>query len=303
MKKFAFLGLAVILIVTYALFTFSTDPNIAPQTNEPETLPHLTYFPQLPDSMSFADEEVPLDRIDVYESFDREIITNTFWHTNLILILKRSARYFPIIEPILRECGVPDDFKYLCVAESSLVPTAKSPAGAVGLWQILETTGKELGLEINDEVDERYDIQKSTRAACKFLLRAKNTYNWSWTLLAASYNGGQNRVAKNASQQQQSNYYDMLWGEETGRYVFRILAFKTLMSNPQAYGFMVDENDYYKPYECEEIVVNQGIEDIAQWAIDHGTTYKALKMLNPWLRKNKLTNTRRKEYTILVAKF
>lgn len=303
MKKIAFIGIAIILVATYALFTFSTDPTVAEETTNPTILPHQTYLPQLPDTLSFAGETVPLERIDIYEAFDREIITNTFWHTNLILVMKRSARYFPIIEPILRECGVPDDFKYLCVAESSLVPTIKSPAGAVGLWQILESTGKELGLEINDEVDERYDIQKSTRAACTFLLHARETYNWSWTLLAASYNGGKNRVAKNLSQQQQSDYYNTLWGDETGRYVFRILAFKALMNDPQTYGFMLEEKELYQPYEYEEIVVNQGIEDIAQWAIDHGTTYKAIKTLNPWLRKNKLTNARGKEYKILVAKF
>lgn len=303
MKKFAFIGIAVILVATYALFTFSTDPEVIEETENQATLPHQTYLPQLPDTLSFAGETVPLERTDVYEALDREIITNTFWHTNLILVMKRSARYFPIIEPILRECGVPDDFKYLCVAESSLVPTIKSPAGAVGLWQILESTGKELGLEINDEVDERYDIQKSTRAACTYLLRARENHNWSWTLLAASYNGGLNRVAKNTTQQHQTNYYDTLWGEETGRYVFRILAFKAIMNDPQTYGFMLEEKDLYQPYEYEEIVVNQGIEDIAQWAIDHGTTYKAIKMLNPWLRKNKLTNARGKEYKILVAKF
>lgn len=263
--------------------------------------PHMTYLPEFPKEMSFANEKVPLNRPDVQEALDREILSNTFWHTNTLLILKRRARLFPEIEKILKECGVPDDFKYLCVAESNLSPTAKSPVGAAGLWQIMEKTGKELGLEINEDVDERYNFEKSTRAACQYLKKSYRALG-SWTLVAAAYNGGQGRVTKNIETQKQNNYYDIMWVEETGRYVFRILALKLIMNNPQLYGFNLTDTDSYHSTKYYEVKTDTTIADIAQFAIDNKTTYKAIKTLNPWLKQNKLSNPKRKEYTILVPR-
>lgn len=303
MKTLSFTISILAVVVAIGLFVNSTEPNINNLENDAQdiNLPHSTYLPEIPSEMTFADEKVPLERTDVYESLDREMLSNTFWHTNMILILKRATRYFPIIEPILKENDIPEDFKYLCVAESNLVPTAKSPAGAVGLWQIMDKTGKELGLEINDEVDERYHIEKSTKAACVFLKKAYKVLG-SWALVAAAYNGGQSRVTKNISSQKQNNYYDILWSEETGRYVYRIIALKIIMNNPQQYGFNVTDNDGYSQYNYTEVKTDTTIADIAQFAIDNQSTYKYLKILNPWLRQNKLTNTKRKEYTILIPK-
>lgn len=277
----------------------ATDSVIVRRIEAVNGLPHQTCLPIVPSELSLFGENIPLNRQDVYESLDREILTNTFWHTNFILILKRSQRIFDIIEPILKEEGVPEDFKYLAVAESSLVPTIKSPAGAVGLWQILESTGKELGLEINDEVDQRYDIELSTRAACKFLKRSFDSLG-SWMLVAAAYNGGQARVNKQMSSQYQKSYFDILWAEETARYVFRIAAFKVILDSPSDYGFLLTDDVKYVSYPCRVMMFDGSIADIAQFAIDNGTTYKALKNLNPWLRQNKLTNAKKKEYKILI---
>lgn len=288
-------SIALAGIASFMLFTNSAAPQPAPTDTKPQ--PHITHMPAIPTDLTAFGEAVPMHRPDVREALEREMLTNTFWHTNTILALKRAGRYFPIIEPILKESGIPDDMKYLCVAESSLVPTAKSPVGAVGLWQIMESTGKELGLEINAEVDERYHTEKSTRAACKFMLNAYNKLG-SWALVAASYNGGLNRVMKNMTAQKQNDYYNILWGEETGRYVYRIIAIKTIMAEPEKYGFNRGDDFSYQPYQKRDTTVSTAIADIAQFAIDNGTTYKAIKLLNPWLRQNKLTNTRGKQYII-----
>lgn len=250
--------------------------------------PHETVLPEVPAEASFCGERVPLERLDVYECFDREIISNTFLHSATLLNIKRSGRFFPIIEPILKECGVPDDMKYLCVAESNLNPTAKSPAGAAGPWQFLEGTAKEFGLKVNEELDERNDVAKSTRAACKFL-KASYRALGTWTMVAASYNGGLGRVRKNMEQQQQQSYYDVHWAEETRRYVFRILAIKEILSRPADFGFDVGEGDKYRPYKTEKVSVRGPIADVPQWAIDHGTTYRLVRMLNPWILKPKIT--------------
>ncbi len=292
----------IISILAFILTTFIfTNSAIPPQEKAVtvDSLPHHTYLPVLPEKADFCGERVPLEREEIRESLDREILTNTFWHTNMILVLKRSGKYFPMIEKILAEQGVPDDFKYLCVAESSLNPLAKSPSNAVGFWQILETTGKELGLEINSEVDERYNIEKSTVVACEFLKKSYEIFG-SWTLVAASYNGGKRRVSSNIRDQKQESYYDVLWAEETARYVFRILAFKEIMSAPEKYGYFLTGEDYYKPENYRTDTIKGAITDFAQYAIDNGTTYKRLKNLNPWLRQNYLTNARGKSYLVRI---
>ncbi len=256
------------------------------------------YQVPIPHKITFAGEEVPLQYFDVRESLDRELQVNTFWHSQTVLLLKRANRYFPIIEPILKENGVPDDFKYLAVAESALTQ-AVSPSQAVGFWQILEGTGKELGLEITKEVDERYHIEKSTQAACKFLKKSYDQYG-NWTMAAASYNFGRNGIARQMDRQMNENYYDMVLGEETGRYVFRILAIKAIFENPQAYGFYLNKADLYPELRYKEVSVDSTISNIAQFASKFDTNYKIIKILNPWLRENYLNNKVKKSYAIKI---
>lgn len=304
MKKLVLLPLSISAIFIAALLLHSATPdngNAANTDVEGNTAPHQSYLPQLPDKLYFCGEELPMDRDDVRESIDREIMTNTFWHNNTMLMYKRIGRYFPVIEPILKQYNIPDDIKYLCVAESSLSPTIKSPAGAVGLWQILETTGRELGLEINDEVDERYSVERSTHAACKFLLHAYEKLG-SWQLVAASYNGGLTRVLKSIQTQRQNKYYDILWTEETARYVYRIIALKLILENPQQYGFNLTDADRYKPYAVDTCDISTAITDWVDFCESKGITYKQLKTLNPWLRQTYLRNSRSKTYKILLPK-
>lgn len=252
----------------------------------------------LPSEMNFAGEKIPLENFDVKESLDKEMLVNTYWHSQTFLLIKKANRFFPLIEPILKRNGVPDDFKFLAVAESGL-SNAISPAGAAGLWQFVKDTGIENGLEINDEVDERYSVEKSTEAACRFFKHSYSIYN-SWTMAAASYNMGRTGLNNQIANQYTKNYYDILLNEETSRYVFRIAALKAIINNPGAYGFSLTEEDLYKPYQSEEVVISSPISDIAQFAFQHDTNYKMLKILNPWMRKNFLTNLKKKAYTIKI---
>jgi hypothetical protein len=252
----------------------------------------------IPKKITFAGEIVPLHLFDVRESLDRELQVNTYWHSQTVLLLKRANRYFPIIEPILKEKGVPDDFKYLAVAESALTQ-AVSPSQAVGFWQILEGTGKELGLEINAEVDERYHIEKSTYAACDYLLKSFKQYG-NWTMTAASYNFGRNGINRQIERQNNNDYYDMVLGEETGRYVFRILALKAIFENPEDYGFYMNKTDLYPPLKYFNVQINTPIESFAQFAAMHNTSYKMLKFHNPWLRRSFLTNKLNQKYIIKI---
>lgn len=254
----------------------------------------------LPEKLSFAGEDVPLHYFDVSESLDRELHVNTFWHSQTVLLLKRAKRYFPIIEPILRKNSIPDDFKYLAVAESGLTQ-AVSPSKAVGFWQLLESTAKEYGLEVNQVVDERYHIEKSTEVACHYLRKAYEKYG-TWTMAAASYNFGQNGIARQIDRQDSNSYYDMVLGEETERYVFRILALKVIFENPQKYGFYLKDSDLYSPLEYTEVSVDTSISNIASFARNYGTNYKMIKLLNPWLRENYLHATPNKTYQIKILK-
>ena len=248
--------------------------------------------------MDFSGEEVPTFMADVQERLDKEMITNMNYHTNTTLVIKRANKVFPIIEPILAKYGVPDDFKYLAVIESSLV-NAVSPAGARGVWQFMPATAKEKGMEVSDEVDERYHLEKSTEAACKYLLSAKEKFG-SWTLAAASYNGGMNGIAKKMEEQHVDNYYDLLLTEETSRYVFRILALKEIMKNSDKYGFSIPKEALYYSIPTKKIVVDSSITDLAKFAKTQGVNYKILKIHNPWLRDKKLTNTNGKKYEIEI---
>ena len=248
--------------------------------------------------MDFSGEEVPTFMADVQERLDKEMITNMNYHTNTTLVIKRANKVFPIIEPILAKYGVPDDFKYLAVIESSLV-NAVSPAGARGVWQFMPATAKEKGMEVSDEVDERYHLEKSTEAACKYLLVAKEKFG-SWTLAAASYNGGMNGITKKMEEQQVDNYYDLLLTEETSRYVFRILALKEIMKNSDKYGFSIPKEALYYTIPTKKIVIDSSITDLAKFAKTQGVNYKILKIHNPWLRDKKLTNTSGKKYEIEI---
>ena len=248
--------------------------------------------------MDFAGEEVPTLMADVQERLDKEMITNMNYHTNTTLVIKRANKVFPIIEPILAKYGVPDDFKYLAVIESSLV-NAVSPAGARGVWQFMPATAKEKGMEVSDEVDERYHLEKSTEAACKYLLVAKEKFG-SWTLAAASYNGGMGGISKKMEEQQVADYYDLLLTEETSRYVFRILALKEIMSKSEKYGFNIPNEALYYNIPTKKIVIDSSITDLAKFAKTQGVNYKILKIHNPWLRDKKLTVTTGKKYEIEI---
>ena len=248
--------------------------------------------------MNFANETVPTQIADVKERLDREMITNINYHTNTTLVIKRANKAFPIIEPILAKNGVPDDFKYLAVIESSLV-NAVSPAGARGVWQFMPATAKEKGMEVTDEVDERYHLEKATEAACKYLLVAKEKFG-SWTLAAASYNGGMTGVSNKMKEQQVSDYYDLLLTEETSRYVFRILALKEIMKNADKYGYLIPNEALYVNLPTRKVVVDATITDLAAFALTQGINYKILKIHNPWLRDRKLTVATGKQYEIEI---
>ena len=290
------------MATTFYMCTSSSYPEPRRHDAQADTLaPHVTNLPVVPESADFCGEQLPLDREYVAEALDREIITNTFLHSATILIVKRAPRYFPVIEKILRENGIPDDFKYLAVAESALYTTATSPAGAVGFWQIMKDTGREYGLTINDEIDERYDLVKSTKAACDYFRKAYNTFG-TWTLVAASYNGGMNRVSKVKNAQKSDSFYSLAFAEETSRYVYRIVALKTILSAPEKYGFNIPEEQKYKPYSTKSVEVDATIADLPQWASEQGADYKELRTLNPWIRSYSITVNGGKKYEILLPR-
>ena len=251
-----------------------------------------------PEVLTFAGENVPLHYVDVAEALERELSQITYSHHSTLLTIRLSGRYFGIIDSILKAHDVPEDFKYLCVAESNL-QNLISPANAVGFWQFLSATGKHYGLEINDEVDERYDIEKSTIAACRYLKDSYRKYN-SWTLSAASYNTGMGNVDNAIENQQTNDYYNMILHVETSRYLFRILAYKIILSNPESYGFYVAEKDKFKSLKSYDIIINTPIKSIAEFAKNQGTNYKMIKILNPWLRKHTLSLKGKQSYKIKI---
>ena len=252
------------------------------------------------DDIYFADERVPLEMFNIRERYERELLSNTYFHSNTMVLLKRSKRWFPVIEPILQKYGVPEDFKYLCVIESNL-SNVVSPAGAAGFWQFMKSTAQEYGLEINKEIDMRYNVELETEAACKYFLKAYERFG-SWTLVAAAYNAGSSRVSKFMKEQGVTSYYDMLMAEETERYVFRIIAIKTIFENPEKYGIYVSNSLAYEPYKYKNVIVKENIDNLAEFAKKHDITYKLLKVFNPWLRSNSLTVKKGKVYEIKIPK-
>jgi hypothetical protein len=253
---------------------------------------------KLPKNLNLAGERVPIEKADIRERMDRELLVNTYWQSNGLLLLKRANKYFPVLEPLLKKHGIPDDFKFLALAESAFIDETSS-AGAAGMWHFIKSTGKEYGLEINKNVDERYHIEKSTKGAAAYLKKAKTRLG-SWTLAAAAYNAGNAGVARRLKAQQVSNYYDAILPDETERYVFRIIALKEIISNPKKYGFVFDQEDLYTISKTRTIKVDTAITNIASFAKGYGLNYKELKLYNSWLRENKLNNKSRKLYEIKI---
>ena len=285
-------GIITAVVLTSGVLIHAVSGEIKKETTTATT---KRYFPA---SVDFAGETTPLNISDVRERFDRELLVNANLDASTLLIIKRANRFFPVIEPILQKYGVPDDFKYLAVAESALM-NATSSAGAKGFWQFMPATAKERGMEVNDEVDERYHLEKSTEAACRYLLDAKSRLG-SWTLAAASYNGGLAGVNKQITSQGVSNYYDLLLTDETHRYVFRILALKEIMKNPTLYNFNVMPEELYQGIPTKKVVVDSAVTDLAAFAKEQGINYKILKIHNPWLRDKKLTNASKKRYELEI---
>lgn len=290
-RKSAFLiTLIVVLIASGFIFGLSGD--------QKDKALHEGTAMFFPEAIDFAGEAAPLQITDVKERLDRELLINANLDATTALILKRANRVFPIVEPILQQYGVPDDFKYLAVIESGLI-NAVSPSGAKGVWQFMPDTAKESGMEVNDIVDERYHLEKSTEAACKYFLAAKQRFG-SWTLAAASYNGGMNGLSKKLDEQKVANYYDLGLTEETSRYVFRILALKEIMKQPAKYGFSLYPSDLYSLIPTKKIEVDSTIADLSTFALAQGINYKLLKIHNPWLRDKRLSNPSKKKYEIKI---
>jgi hypothetical protein len=290
-------GFFLILLVLFSGFVFNTAGFTALKSYG-EAPTYKVYALDLPDTLNFADEKISLSSPDLKERLDRELLVNTYWQSNMMLLLKRANKYFPTIEKILKEEGVPSDLKYLSVIESGL-ENAISPAGAKGFWQIMRTTGKEYGLEVNSNVDERYHIELSTRMAAKYLKKAKNKFG-SWTLAVASYNRGIRGIQRNLNQQKVENYFDLRLGKETSRYVFRVLAVKEIIENPMKYGYVYDHTDLYYPVPVRYHGLDTAISNLATFAKKMGVNYKILKIHNPWLLQNHLNNKSRKYYEIAI---
>ena len=294
-KTLSLIGLiSLVGLLIYAVQDAPTDENFEKKLIND----YNVYAIQVPSYLDFAGERMPLENPDILERMDRELLVNTYWQSNGLLMFKRAQKYFPIIEPILAKHGVPDDIKYLAVIESGLT-NASSPAGAKGVWQILKGTGREYGLEVNDNVDERYHIEKATEVACAYLKKSKGRLG-SWTLAAAAYNAGNAGISRRLKAQEVESYYDLLLGEETGRYVFRIVALKEILNNPQKYGFNFRDKDLYNKIPTYTVEVDTAVTDFAKFSKDFGINYKILKIHNPWLREPHLNNKSRKEYFIEI---
>jgi hypothetical protein len=290
------INFAIIGVVSIFIFAKNHYKTEDLKYNKLRDSTYSVYALPMPDSITFAGEHVPIENFDVREALDKELHKITYWHSETFLYLKRAHRYFPVIEKILKENGINDDFKYLAVTESGLTDKV-SPSGATGFWQFLKSTGKSYGLEINNEVDERYNIEKATIATCKYLKNSYRKYH-DWAMVTASYNTGQRNLNKQVSKQKITNYYDLLLNSETSRYVYRIIAFKLILSNPQDYGFRFREKDLYPVIPTYEVKLDSSVSNFVNYAKHLNKNYKMLKYFNPWLRDNFLTNKYKKTYTI-----
>jgi peptidoglycan lytic transglycosylase D len=288
---------AVIISASVSLFNDElTGTKLNPDEQYPQGYRIVT--PPIPDQIEFAGERVPIENFEVFERIEREFIVNTYFHSLTILAIKRANRWFPVIEPILKKNNVPDDFKYLGIVESTL-ENVVSPAGATGFWQIMKAAGKKYGLEINSQIDERYNVEKSTQAASEYLKDAYKTYG-TWTMAAASYNMGTNGADNQIERQKTKNYYNLVLNPETSRYIARIVAFKYIMQNSKAYGFDIKDDELYKPLKTFEITLDSSVDDFVDYSIALGLNYKTFKLYNPWLRDNYLSNPNNSVYKIKI---
>jgi len=291
-------GLMIGIVVVTGIALKKAEPGTTSvEVNADGRPQYKWYAPMLPSGIDFCGEVVPLDRWDVREKLDRELLVNSYLHGSQLYILKLSGRYFPIIEERLKANGVPDDFKYVCIAESSLQQNALSGVGAASFWQFMKDTGPRYGLEINDEVDERFNVVKATDAACKYFKDAYARFG-TWTAAAASYNCGQAGYQNQCDFQQATNYYDLIFPDETNRYVYRILALKHLLSHARSFGLFIEPSDLYPPLKSRVVIVDKTIDNLTDFAKENGTSYKMLKIYNPWLRAHKLTVRTGKSYNI-----
>lgn len=272
-------------------------PVAAAQRVQPEFAE--VYCPEVPASVKLCGKTIDLDRADMYERYDRELSSIVYTHGNTMLIIKRANRYFPEIAPILRANGVPEDLLYLACVESSLNPRAYSPAKAAGFWQFIPSAAKEYGLEVNDEVDERYNLEKATAAACRYLKKAYGRYG-DWPSAMAAYNGGQARISRELDAQDADTSLDLYLAEETTRYPYRVMAMKTVLENPAKYGFRLRDNQLYQPHKYKTVEVSGLVEDWPTWAKEHGINYSMLREENPWIRAKKLTNKTGKTYKVRI---
>ncbi|MDB4064729.1 lytic transglycosylase domain-containing protein [Flavobacteriaceae bacterium] len=288
-----------IIFITLLSITFFNAVYISDVPSEKNTADSYTIKAlKIPDELTFAGEKVPTELYDIKERMDRELLVNTYWQSNGLLLIKRAHKYFPVIEPMLKKYGIPDDFKYLAVAESGLENNSSS-AGAAGFWHFLKSSAKEYGLEVNQNVDERYNLEKATKVAADYLKKSKKRFG-TWTLAAAAYNAGNARIARNLKEQQVTDYYDLLLNSETSRYVLRIVALKEVLSYPKKYGFEFEKEDLYTSPTTRTVKVDTVITNIASFAKGFNTNYKELKLHNAWLRENKLNNKSRKLYKITI---
>ncbi len=290
------LGITIITIFGIYRNTGESTRAKDPIIYKNESMINPVELPEIPDKLNFAGERVPLENFEVKERIQREFLVNTYWYSSTILGMQRANRWFPVIDPILKRYNIPDDFKYIPVIESDLT-NAISPAGAVGFWQITEAVAKKYGLEVNNEVDERYNVEKSTEAACKYFLDAYNKYK-SWTLAAASFNMGMNGMDRQLERQKAHNYYNLVLSDETSRYIPRVIAIKQIFTHPKEYGFDLTESELYPPLKTYNITIDSSVSNWADFAIGRGINYKILKYYNPWLRDTFLTNLQNKVYKI-----
>lgn len=289
-------GALMVHMLTFS--TTSTDSDLDHQRNFNDG--YKIFSLTMPGELTFCGEQVPMNKLDVRERLDRELLVNTYWQSSSVLAHKRAARWFPLIEPILAREGVPDDMKFLALIESGLT-NAVSPKGATGFWQFMQGTAESHGLTVNGEVDERYHVERSTEAACRYLKEAYAQFG-SWSLAAAAYNLGSGGVNKQVGRQGIKDYYSLLLPEETSRYVFRLLAMKELVRDPERYGFHIRTKDLYAPYSTRRVTITGTIEDIAAFSLRQGTEYKTVKLLNPWLRENTLTVREGRSYELLLPR-
>ena len=305
MKKvhYYFLGTILLFLVASRFFVYASDINEDMSLEDDKyqkefNMKYGIFSIVKPESLEFAGEKVPIQSSEIWERLDNELLRNVYFQSNTTLYFKKANKYFPIIEPILKQYEIPEDFKYLAVIESGL-ENVVSPSGAAGFWQIMKATAREYGLEVNADIDERYHLEKATIAACKYLKEAYNQFG-NWTVAAASYNMGRSGISKRMQEQDVSNYYNLFLNSETARYVFRIIAIKEILENPKDYGFIFRERDLYNMPTFKVIEVDSTIDNLYDFSRSLRINYKLLKYFNPWLRSTSLPDESRKRYKLRV---